>query len=401
MTSTDTRPVTEARQSTVSGRTTLWRALLVIVPLAAAVTVLFTHGISYVGTDVDVYRGGSAAVLAGSPLYDFVSALGLPFTYPPFAALIFTPMALVPPAVGAAAWAALSLCAMEVAIWLVAGKLGATDPATRLRWTVITSVLMLPLCPIGFHLWAGQANMLLLCLVCFDLLGRPGRYRGVAIGVAAGIKLLPLVFIPYLLFTRRIRAAAIATATFAGTVMIGFALLPSAAIQYWFGHLTNVRRVTQDSVPYFNSSIRSVLVRLEVPHLHLTYLVLAGIVGVLGFAVSVRAARRGHELMGVMACGVVSLMVSPVSWLFHWVWLVPLLMMWATRAWRTNSTMEKAGVITVWLASVTSMYWTLLVFLHKPMPDVLTTLSTNLYVTIGAGTLIAYAACLKRAGAVG
>lgn len=392
MTATDVRIAPEVRPSTVSGGTTLWRALLVLIPLTAAITVLLLHGRSFVGMDFDVYRGGGAAVLAGDPLYDYVSAFGLPFTYPPFAALIFTPMALVPPALGAAGWAALSLGAMEAVIWLVLGRLGVTG---RLRWTAVTSLAMLPLCPIGFHLWTGQANMLLLLLVCFDMFGRTGRAHGVGIGLAAGIKLTPLVFIPYLLFTRRIRAAVTATVTFAGTILIGFAVLPSAAVQYWFGYLSDVSRVTRDGVPYFNSSIRGVLVQLGVPHLDVTYVVVAGIAGLLGFLVSVRAARRGHELMGVVACGLVSLLISPVSWLFHWVWLVPLLMMWAARAWRRDSIVEKAGVATVWLAATVSMYWAVLVFLLLPLPGVLTWLSANLYVGVGAVALVAFAVYLR------
>ena len=45
-------------------------------------------------------------------------------------------------------------------------------------------------------------------------------------GIAAGIKLVPLIFIPYLLLTRRFRQAAVAAAAFAATVAAGFIVLP-------------------------------------------------------------------------------------------------------------------------------------------------------------------------------
>jgi hypothetical protein len=65
----------------------------------------------------------------------------------------------------------------------------------------------------------------LLALVVGDL-ALPDRIKGIGIGLAAGIKLTPLIFIPYLLFTRRVRAAAVSALTFAVTVGLGYVLLP-------------------------------------------------------------------------------------------------------------------------------------------------------------------------------
>ena len=48
---------------------------------------------------------------------------------------------------------------------------------------------------------------MLLALVLVDLGYDLGRWRGVAIGVAAGVKLTPLIFIPYLWLIGRRRAA--------------------------------------------------------------------------------------------------------------------------------------------------------------------------------------------------
>ena len=71
-----------------------------------------------------------------------------------------------------------------------------------------------------------------------------GRWTGVGVGVAAGIKLTPLLFIPFLLVTGRVRAAAIAAGTFAATVALGFAIAPSQAERYWLrGTFDDVRRI--------------------------------------------------------------------------------------------------------------------------------------------------------------
>ena len=53
----------------------------------------------------------------------------------------------------------------------------------------------------------------------------------------------------------------------------------------------------------------------------------AVVTGVVGLALAIRAARRGEELTGVVVCAITGLPVSPVSWPFHWVWCVPLIIL--------------------------------------------------------------------------
>jgi hypothetical protein len=53
--------------------------------------------------------------------------------------------------------------------------------------------------------------------------------------------------------------------------------------------------------------------------------VVAAVVGIAGLAVCVALYRRGRDIEGVALCGVTALLVSPVSWVYHWVWLVPVL----------------------------------------------------------------------------
>ena len=58
--------------------------------------------------DLDVYIAGGRAVLEGRPLYD-VQVAGLPFTYPPFAAVLFIPLTILP---------------LELTRWLVTVRFG-------------------------------------------------------------------------------------------------------------------------------------------------------------------------------------------------------------------------------------------------------------------------------------
>lgn len=89
--------------------------------LAALVVVVFdlaveVHAARYgVPGDFEVYRRGGRAVLDGTGVYAVAGpATGLGFTYPVFAAVLFTPLALVP----AAAAFGIVLAANTLLFWL-------------------------------------------------------------------------------------------------------------------------------------------------------------------------------------------------------------------------------------------------------------------------------------------
>ena len=76
-----------------------------------------------------------------------------------------------------------------------------------------------------------------MALIIWDLCQPDTRasrwWKGLGVGIAAGIKLVPLIFIPYLLLTRRFRQAGMAAAGFAATVAVGFTLLPADSGKWW------------------------------------------------------------------------------------------------------------------------------------------------------------------------
>jgi alpha-1,2-mannosyltransferase len=135
-----------------------------------------------------------------------------------------------------------------------------------------------------------------------------------------------LIFIPYLLFTRRVKAAAVSALTFAVTVGFGFALLPHASAVYWGGKITR-----PGSKPFHldSQSLNGVILRLTHagPDAHAYWLVAALAVGIAGLATSILASRRGHELLGLVACAATGLLVSPVTWSHHYVYVVPALVL--------------------------------------------------------------------------
>jgi alpha-1,2-mannosyltransferase len=155
-------------------------------------------------------------------------------------------------------------------------------------------------------------------------LALPDRFggKGICIGLAAAIKLTPLIFIPYLLLTRRVRAAVVSMLTLGATIALGFALLPTASAAFWRGRFNAFGHFR-----LLNQSIYGSVLRLthNAPQGHAYWLAAAIVVGVVGLATAVAASRRGHELLGAVVCGATSLLVSPVSWTHHWVYVVPAL----------------------------------------------------------------------------
>jgi hypothetical protein len=81
--------------------------------------------------------------------------------------------------------------------------------------------------PITATLGYGQINLVIALLIVGDLRRRDtARSKGALIGIAAGLKLTPLIFVPYLLFSRRARPAFVALGTFAAIIAVAYAALP-------------------------------------------------------------------------------------------------------------------------------------------------------------------------------
>jgi len=156
--------------------------------------------------------------------------------------------------------------------------------------------------------------------------------------VAAGIKLVPLIFIPYLLLAGRLRQAAVASAAFAVTALAGFAVLPHASAHWWltgyFLHAGNVGDVGS----LLNQSLLAVLTRAagSVRAATPAWLGLGAVIAALGLAAAAALDRRGRPVAGWVTCALTGLLVSPISWDHHWVWIVPVLVLLTDAAVRAR-----------------------------------------------------------------
>ncbi|MER5647913.1 glycosyltransferase 87 family protein [Streptosporangium sp. NPDC002524] len=357
-----------------------------------------THAAGWV--DLEVYREGGAAVLQGASLYDLsVGRYWLQFTYSPFAAMLFTPLALVDMEIAVALWVLVSILALEAVIWILVGRVSVRNRGRRATHTLFIVIAALPLYPIVITLWNGQIGIILLLATVVDLTYGKEKWRGVITGIAAGIKLTPLIFIPYLLVTRRFRAALMVGLGFLGTVALGFLLLPADSRDYWGGTFFDTQRVvTAPETVFFNQSIRGMLLLMpgSWPTTPL-WLALCAVVGAGGILVAARTAKKAGELAGITVCAIVGLLVSPVSWPHHWVWCVPLLVLWAYRARRVDTTLEKVGVGFLWFVFLLPGYITLATLLMYPSrAGTWLTLLMGSYVFSGLSTLLVLAVRFGR-----
>jgi alpha-1,2-mannosyltransferase len=196
----------------------------------------------------------------------------------------------------------------------------------------------------------------LLAVLVFDLLplDGPRRWSGVGVGLAAGIKLTPLLFIPFLLITGRARAAAVATATFLATVALGFLIVPSQAHEYWLsGAFDDLSRIDPIGTTG-NESLLGMLSRFglaEGGFSFVAWVVAAVLISFVSLVIATWAYRRGYGLLAVSLCGLTSVAVSPFSWVHQWVWLVPLAVFLADRAIVLRSRVSALYVGVLWITT--------------------------------------------------
>jgi alpha-1,2-mannosyltransferase len=173
----------------------------------------------------------------------------------------------------------------------------------------------------------GQVDVLLVAMCVADCAAPRTRWpRGLLVGLATAIKLVPGVFLVYLWITGRRREAATAAVAAAAATLGTFLVLPADSADYWFGALFDGGRVGANAATT-NQSLRGMLLRLYLPGPVTTvlWLALAAAVACAGFRAARRLALGGDEIGGVAATGLVAVLVSPVSWVHHLAWLVVVL----------------------------------------------------------------------------
>ena len=303
--------------------------LLLALSVAArlAWTYLVPNGANFV--DLHVYVGGAATIGTGHALYDFTYAdqtpdFPLPFTYPPFAAVVFYPLHLLPFGLVSFAWTVGIIAALYGVVRISQRLLGRGSHRAAMCWTAVGIWIE----PLRSTLDYGQINVLLCLAVLYAVYSTRWWLSGLLVGVAAGIKLTPAISGVYFLGVRRWGTALFAAVVFVGTVAIS-ALVVGDQARYYFTHLIFDPDRVGSVATSFNQSWRGGISRI-VGHdagYSLPVLIAIAVTAVLAVlawrAIGAGNADEPDRLGGIVVVQLFGLLLSPISWTHHWVWLVP------------------------------------------------------------------------------
>ncbi|WP_245663339.1 glycosyltransferase 87 family protein [Nocardia inohanensis] len=378
------------------------RSTLLVLAAGAvlASTLLFTTvdpwldkaGILAGGLDALIYREASWRILHGESLYTEPTVGGLLYTYTPFSALAFLPAVGVP-----ASWvphiALLAdlgvLYANVLLCWRMLGYRMTPRLAAISALLTLSCVFMEP---VRTTLFYGQINLVLMLLVLWDFSRHDGsRWRGLGVGLSAGIKLVPGYFIVQFLALRQWRSAATAVGVFLGTVALAWIILPGDSRRYWLSTFFQSDRIADDTAPA-NQSIRGTLAHLTDGAAPLwSWAALSGVVVLVSLWLTLRLRRRGEILLTVTIAGMTACAVSPFSWGHHWVWFVPLCVHLVHRA-QTRPIWWTAAVALfvctgAWAYRWTESYASVGIFL-LPKPWHSEPILENAYILLYAATLV-------------
>lgn len=291
------------------------------------------------GNDLYIYRLGAETITdgpGGPGLYE-VSLDNYPFTYPPFAALLFAAMASLGQSGGSLLFITTALLgAGVVSAWLArhyfrpgSWRNAFADWRFRAVSLAGTAAILL-LGPWRDTFDFGQINIILMGLILADFAlygkARSGEIRwpaGLLIGIAAGIKLTPLAFGLYFLVRRDFKALGWMAAGFFGSIALAWTILPTASVTFWTRILPDTGRIGGPAY-VDNLSVKGLLLHLGLPDSGLTsllWLVLSLALAALAALVIAWAVAADENFVAVSATAVLMLLISPVSWSHHWVWM--------------------------------------------------------------------------------
>ena len=328
--------------------------------------------------DMIIYREGVLAFLEGREMYAvpmYAGDLALPFIYPPFGAL-----ALVPLSVGE--WLThdlagdlmimLSSALVLACLWFVlrAATGARVDRDSLLALTTVTWAGMMLIEPVWLNAGFAQVNIVIMGLVILDLVPRK-RFlpQGTLIGIAAAIKISPLAMLLFFLLRRDFRA--ILTTALSALVATGIAALIrwDATVEFFSSVLLGMGTESEfgvDSAYQSNSSLKGMIMRWYLTpesldahstQANIIWLVLSLATIILGGWFMIALMRRDMLVDAALVNAVIMLLISPVSWSHHWVWLTLLL---PVVAWRCATTLGAPVFLSAWV-----ILWTALV-LHEP-----------------------------------
>lgn len=324
--------------------------------------------------DMIIYLEGVRAFLSGGEMYSepmLAGDLALPFIYPPFGALILAPFVWLGFGDSLAGDTLIVLSDLLIllclALVLRAVMPQVASPA-RLAAVAVAWGLTMSFEPVILNNGFAQINIVIMALVVADLVPRRRRFlpQGWLTGVAAAIKLSPLAMALYFLVRRDWKAILVTAVSAVLCTLLAALWRFDATVEFYLGTLLGMgsgEDVGVDTTYQSNSSIKGMLMRwatsadsLEANStlVNVSWLGLSLLAVVLGGWLMLALFRRGMDVDAMLVNAMVMLLISPISWSHHWVWLALILPVFA---WRSLTVLNHGW----FLGSVTALWAVLLV----------------------------------------
>nr|WP_084436591.1 mannosyltransferase [Aldersonia kunmingensis] len=280
--------------------------------------------------DLHVYVDGSAALSDGH-LYDFTYSevtpdFPLPFTYPPFAALVFFPLHFLPMKVVGVAWSLATVAALygvvRISLNLILGE-RAAQPQYRnvaMMWTAGGMWTE----PVRTTLDYGQVNVFLVLGVMVAVASSRWWLSGLLVGVVAGIKLTPAVTGLYFVARRRWATVVFSAVVFGATVGLSYLVVGKQSHEYFGTLLGDASRIGPVG-SVWNQSLRGAMSRLVGYDVETGAPLIAALAVLAVLALFAWRSLDGDDRLGTLiVVQLFGLMLSPISWSHHWVWIIPM-----------------------------------------------------------------------------
>ena len=315
---------------------------VIIATITTAIQVMLTD----FPIDMIIYREGVKAFMAGNEVYSVPMMAGdiaLPFLYPPFGALVMVPLAgdWFSDAMAGDIVIILSNLLIGLVLLLLAfalnkqrtNRFASSDviAVTALVWGIV-----LIFEPVRLNNGFAQINIILMALVALDLIPRKRLKwlpQGWLIGIAAAIKITPLAMLLYFLVRKEIKPIITAGISAIVATAIAAAVRWDVAWEYFTVNLLSMGsggEIGVQTAYQSNSSLKGFLERLYTSQeamdtasmiTTIIWFCLAIITVVLGGWLMIALNKRGLNIEAFMINAFIMLLISPVSWSHHWIWL--------------------------------------------------------------------------------
>jgi alpha-1,2-mannosyltransferase len=302
--------------------------------------------------DLQIYVGAGRDWLHGTSLYDYHDGVhNLSATYPPIGPVFFALFVPMSAEAREVLWSTISLVALGATAWFAA-VLAGVERERRTTWALWAFAAATVTLPAWLTLRQGQVNIVLWLLIVSDvvLVSRRSRWSGIGIGVATAVKLVPGLFIVWLLLAGKRASAARAVVAALAATALGWLLAPSDSRLYWTELIFNSDRIgrVDDTA---NNSVLGVVARAVGPgHVRTAvWLSVAAAVLVVALWRGVKAARAGDWLTATAVVGCAGSLLSPISWTHHLGFAVLALAAFSARRPRPWAV---AGLVAWWIVLV-------------------------------------------------